>query len=118
MKAEALEYEAKLAARRERQELREKKKTETLVSSNEQAERAVKEEAKRAFDERVKQLDHEPRMGYFDLVPDEEWADTEVLTNEQVYQDLQKLQGILGTHEEPINMKSLAVRKKIKTKRK
>lgn len=57
-------------------------------------------------------------MGYFDLVPDEEWADTEVLTNEQVYQDLQKLQGILGTHEEPINMKSLAVRKKIKTKRK
>ena len=57
-------------------------------------------------------------MGYFDLVPDEEWADTEVLTNEQVYKDLQKLQGILGKNEEPVNMKSLAVRKKINKKRK
>lgn len=57
-------------------------------------------------------------MGYFDLVPDEEWADTEVLTNEQVYKDLQTLQGILGKNEEPVNMKSLAVRKKINKKRK
>lgn len=59
------------------------------------ADKIVKEEAKKAFEDRIKELEV-PRMGYFDLVPDEDDAETEVLTNEQVYQDLQKLEDILG----------------------
>lgn len=55
-------------------------------------------------------------MGYFDLVPDDD-ANTEVLTNDQVYKDLQKLEGILGKNDEPVNVKSLAMRKKTKKRK-
>jgi hypothetical protein len=56
-------------------------------------------------------------MGYFDLVPDEENAETEVLTNEQVYKDLLKLEDILGKNQEPVNVKTLAMRSKKKKKK-
>jgi hypothetical protein len=57
-----------------------------------------------------------PRMGYFDLVPNED-ANTEVLTNELVYADLQRLDGILGKSEEPVNVKSLTMRNKSKRRK-
>lgn len=84
-------------------------------SKFEMAEKIVKEEAKRAFEDRIKELEV-PRMGYFDLVPDDD-ANTEVLTNDQVYKDLQKLEGILGKNDEPVNIKSLAMRKKTKKRK-
>lgn len=55
-------------------------------------------------------------MGYFDLVPNED-ANTEVLTNEQVYANLQRLDGILGKSEEPVNVKSLTMRNKSKRRK-
>jgi hypothetical protein len=40
----------------------------------------TREEAKKAFEDRIRELEV-PRMGYFDLVPDDD-ANTEVLTND------------------------------------
>lgn len=49
-------------------------------SKVELADMIVKEEAKKAFEDRIRELEI-PRMGYFDLVPDDD-ANTEVLTND------------------------------------
>jgi hypothetical protein len=50
------------------------------------------------------------------LVPDDD-ANTEVLTNEQVYNDLQQLEKILDRNEDSVDVKTLAMRRKIKKKR-
>ena len=78
-------------------------------------EEQVKEEAQKAFEERIKECEV-PRIGYFELVPDDD-ANTEVLTNEQVYADLQQLETILDKNDEPVDVKTLAMRRKTKKKR-
>ena len=82
------------------------------VTKNEVSEKILRDEAKKAFDERLKELEV-PRMGYFDLVPNDD-ANTEVLTNEQVYADLQKLEGVLGKSDEAVNVKAITMRSKKK----
>jgi hypothetical protein len=90
-----------------------KKKEE--VNKIKDHEEQVKEEALRAFEDRIRECE-QPRIGYFELVPDDD-ANTEVLTNEQVYNDLQQLEKILDKNEDAVDVKTLAMRRKIKKKR-
>lgn len=79
---------ARALALQESIKLKEEKRLKTQearLSKNQQTktdliQKILSAEAQKVFDDRVRELEV-PRMGYFDLVPNED-ANTEVLTNE------------------------------------